>query len=140
MKRIFFVLALLAAGAVAAPETDDEVAARRAALDLAGAWSNDGFKLRDGHFSGTVKAGESKLIRVNLYAGNQYWFTAASTKAKKLAMQIFDESGKSVTFEPYQDEGRAAAGFAPAASGPYFIKIEETEGDPSSFVLVYSYK
>jgi hypothetical protein len=140
MKRIFFVLALLAAGAVAAPETEDEVAARRAALDLAGAWSNDGFKLRDGHFSGTVKAGESKLIRVNLYAGNQYWFTAASTKAKKLAMQIFDESGKSVTFEPYQDEGRAAAGFAPAASGPYFIKIEETEGDPSSFVLVYSYK
>jgi hypothetical protein len=97
--------------------------------------------LRDGHFAGALKQGESKLIRVNLYAGNQYWFTAAATpKAKKLAVQVYDEGGKSVTFEPYQDEGRAAAGFAPAASGPYFIKVEETEGDPSSFVLVYSYK
>jgi hypothetical protein len=141
MKRFFSVLALLVTTAIAAPDTDDEVAARRAALDLAGAWTNDGFKLRDGHFSGALKQGESKLIRVNLYAGNQYWFTAAATpKAKKLELQIFDESGKSVTFEPYQDEGRAAAGFAPTASGPYFIKVVEVEGEPSSFVLVYSYR
>ena len=47
--------------------------------ELAGAWTNDGFKLRDGHIAGSLKVGESKLVRVNLFAGNHYWFTAAGT-------------------------------------------------------------
>jgi hypothetical protein len=140
MKRFFTVLALISSTLAAAPE-DDEVAARRAALDLAGAWTNDGFKLRDGHFSGTLKPGQPKIVRVNLYAGNQYWFTAAGTpKAKKLSVRVFDESGKPMTFDTHEDESRAAAGFAPAASGPYLIRVEELEGEPSAFALVYSYR
>lgn len=139
--KCFLIALALSATLFAAPPSDDEVAARRAALDLAGAWTNDGFKLRDGHFTGALKVGESKLIRVNLYAGNQYWFTVAGTaKAKKVSVQVFDDGGKPMTFEGYQDEGRAAAGFAPVASGPYLIKVEELEGEPSAFALVYSYR
>jgi hypothetical protein len=139
--KCFLIALALSATLFAAPPTDDEVAARRAALDLAGAWTNDGFKLRDGHFTGALKVGEPKLIRVNLYAGNQYWFTVAGTpKAKKVSVQVFDDGGKPMTIEGHQDEGRAAAGFAPTASGPYLIKVEQLEGEPSAFALVYSYR
>src|SRR5688572_33231722 len=138
MKRLSFALAFMATTAVAAPpaekDSDEKVGARRSALELAGAWTNDGFKLRDGHFSGTFKIGEPKFVRVNLYSGNQYWFTIAGTdKAKKVAVQVFDEGGKPVEFEAYFDGARAAAGFAPKASGPYLLKLEELEGEPSAF-------
>ena len=59
------------------------MAARAVALDVAGAFSNDGFKLRDGHWAGTLAPNESKLLAVNLYAGNQYWFSAGATETGK---------------------------------------------------------
>ncbi len=140
MKRIAIAFTLLTSVIIAAPD-DDRVAARRTALDLAGAWSNDGFKLRDGHWSGTFKTGEAKLVQVNLYAGNQYWFTLGTTEnAKKVAVSVFDENGKPVVFQLHQDGARAAAGFAPLISGSYIVKIEELEGQPSAFALIYSYK
>jgi hypothetical protein len=141
MKRILAAaVVLLAASAFADPD-DEQVAARRAALDLAGAWTNDGFKLRDGHFAGSFKIGEPRFVRVNLYAGNQYWFTLAGTsRAKKVAIYVFDESGKPMSADSYQDESRAAAGFSPSASGPYLVKIEQLDGEPSAFALVYSYR
>lgn len=121
--------------------SDEEVEARSRALTLAGAFSNDGFKIRDGHWVGTIKRGETKLIQVNLYAGNEYWFSVAATdQAKKLAVHVFDETGLPLKSEPYQEGFTAAAGFSPDASGPYFIKVEQLEGDPASFCLLYSYK
>lgn len=121
--------------------TDEEVAARKAALDLAGAFSNDGFKLRDGNYAGTIQPRQNVVVQVNLYAGNQYWFSVGATdKAKKLLVTVFDETGRQVQTDPYQDEARAAAGFAPEASGPYFIRIQELEGEPAHFCLIYSYK
>jgi hypothetical protein len=75
-------------------KSDDEVTARRNALELAGAFTNDGFKLRDGHWSGPIKSGETKLIQVNLYAGNEYYFSVAGAdKAKKMGLSVYDETG-----------------------------------------------
>lgn len=140
MKHTALALLVLASTLIAAPD-DERIAARRTAYDLAGAWSNDGFKLRDGHWSGTFKTGEAKLVQVNLYAGNQYWFTLGTTdNAKKVAVSVFDESGKPVVFQQHQDGARAAAGFAPTLSGPYIVKIEELDGQPAAFALIYSYK
>ena len=52
---------------------------------LLAAFSNDGFKIRDGHWCGVVKPHDHALVAVNLYAGNQYWFSAGATEpAKKL--------------------------------------------------------
>jgi len=49
--------------------------------------SNDGFKIRDGHWCGMVKSHDHALVAVNLYAGNQYWFSAAGTEpVKKIAV------------------------------------------------------
>ena len=146
MARAFFFF-LFAGALVISPfhrsiaATDDEVAARKIVLDLAGAFSNDGFKLRDGNFSGVIAPKHNVLVQVNLYAGNQYWFSVGATdKAKKLAITVFDESGKPIQSEPYEDAGKAAAGFAPEASGPYFVRIQELEGEPATFCLIYSYK
>lgn len=131
-------MALLPCGA--AP-TDGEVQARKVAMDLAGAFSNDGFKLRDGHWDGQLEPGKSQVIQVNLYAGNEYWFSLGATAdAKKLAVSVYDELGQPVEFEPYSEGQSAAAGFAPTVSGPYYLKLELLEGTPASFSLIYSYK
>jgi hypothetical protein len=138
---ISFAMILAAATAFAAPESDSEVNARKAALDLAGAFSNEGFKMRDGHWSGTIKPHDHVLVAVNLYAGNQYWFSAGATDtAKKLAVSVYDETGKLMETESYNEGEKAAAGFSPTSSGQYYVMVELVEGDEGSVCLVYSYK
>jgi hypothetical protein len=145
MKRFPFSAILLAAALLApvfaADEADDEVAARKVALDLAGAFSNDGFKLRDGHWMGRFAPSKGAVVQVNLFAGNEYWFSLGATdRAKKVSVSVFDETGKPIAYEPYQEGASAAAGFSPVASGPYLIKVEQLEGEPGAFCLLYSYK
>ena len=143
MKRTLLALTLsLGVLHSARPEpSNDEVEARKRALELAGAFSNEGFKIRDGNWCGSLKSGEGKLIQVNLYAGNQYWFSVAATDAaKKLQVTVYDETGVPQQSEPYQEGFTAAAGFSPTASGAYFIKVEELEGEAASYCLLYSYK
>jgi hypothetical protein len=143
MKRTLTLLTLAASLALAPlhAATDAEVDARRIALELAGAFSNDGFKLRDGVAMGTLEKGKPKVVQVNLYAGNEYWFSLAGAgEAKKVAVSVFDETGKKLDTEPYQEGATAAAGFTPGASGPYFVKVELVEGATAAFCLLYSYK
>src|SRR4051812_35222977 len=142
MKTFLLSLAcaLLTAASVQAV-SNDEVAARKTAYEVAGAFTNDGFKMRDGCWSAKIEPKKAQLIQVNLYAGNQYWFSLGATgAAKKLSVSVYDETGKPLAFEPYSDESKAAAGFAPTASGSYYIKVEELEGTAATFCLLYSYK
>jgi len=132
---------IVVAGVPLRAETDEEVEAHKLVLDLTGAFTNDGFKLRDGHWTGTVKPRERALIAVNLYAGNQYWFSAAAnSKAKKIAVELYDETGRPLTTDSYNDGERASAGFSPSSSGQYFVSVGLLEGEPTTFCLVYSYK
>lgn len=142
MKRAAILLGLvLCAAAVVRAETDEEVEAHKLVLDLTGAFSNEGFKLRDGHWAGQIKPKERAVIAVNLYAGNQYWFSAAAnTKAKKIAVEVYDEAGKPMTTEIYNEGEKASAGFSPTNSGQYFVAVSLIEGEPTTFCLVYSYK
>jgi len=138
---ILLSIFVLAASISASAQTNTEVEARKVALDLAGAFTNDGFKIRDGHWCGTIKPHDHALVTVNLYAGNQYWFSAGATEqAKKIAVSLYDESGKQVTTEGYNAGEKAAAGFSPTNSGQYFVSVDLVEGQEGSFCLVYSYK
>jgi hypothetical protein len=138
---IFLLSFLLAGGVAAQTETDSEVKARKNALEVAGAFTNDGFKMRDGHWCGLLKPHELALIAVNLYAGNQYWFSVGAIEpAKKVAVNVYDETGKQVVTENYSEGEKAAAGFSPSGSGQYFVSVDLIEGTASSFCLVYSYK
>ncbi len=138
---IFAAIALTISTLLPAPESDTEVAARKSALDLAGAFTNEGFKMRDGHWSGTVKPKEPALIAVNLYAGNQYWFSVGATEpAKKISVNLYDETGKLMPTEAYSEGEKAAAGYSPTSSGQYYVLVDLIEGNESSVCLVYSYK
>lgn len=137
MKRL--AIAFSVAFAAAAMGIDrSEAAARRAAGELAGAWANDGFKLRDGHWTGSLLPGKPQIVQVNLFEGNRYWFTAAGSGP--ISLGLFNESGQPVPAEIFQDGSRAASGFAPASSGVYFVRLEQTGSRPSTFCLLYSYK
>lgn len=138
---ILFGLMIVAAAPSLRAQTDEEVEAHKLVLDLTGAFANDGFKVRDGHWTGTIKPQERALLAVNLYAGNQYWFSAAANaKAKKVSVEVYDESGKPVATETYNSGDRASAGFSPTNSGQYFVLIGLLEGEATAFCLVYSYK
>ena len=118
MNRLLPVAVLLVAlflPATLRAETDQEVEAHKAVLDLAGAFTNDGFKMRDGHWSGNLKTGERALIAVNLYAGNQYWFSVGAVQpAKKVDVAVYDEAGKLMTTENYNEgNGRPPAFLLP---------------------------
>jgi hypothetical protein len=122
-------------------DSDKEVEAHKAVLDLVGAFTNEGFKIRDGHWSGTLKPKAHALIAVNLYAGNQYWFAVGAVEpAKKVEVSVYDEGGKQVATESYNEGERAAAGFSPTSSGQYYVSVGLVEGKESTFCLVYSYK
>ena len=138
---VFASIAVLSTNLVLRAESDAEVRARKDALELAGAFANDGFKIRDGHWCGVLKSHDHALIAVNLYAGNQYWFSVGTVEpVKKVAISVFDETGKQVTTESYSNEEKAAAGFAPENSGQYFVAVDLVDGQEGSFCLVYSYK
>src|ERR1700740_1720 len=121
--------------------TDAQGASRSDVLDLAGAFQNDGFKMRDGNFLGQISKDHSQIVAVNLYSGNAYWFTASTgQKVDKLKVSLFDDAGKPVSYMPYQSGPRAAAGFSPDASGLYYVKVALEEGQPATFCLIYTYK
>ena len=124
-----------------APDSRERPTARSKVLELAGAFANDGYKVRDGYWSGVLEPGKPQILEVNLFAGNAYWFSAAATApARKLSVTLFDENGRPVEGEIFQDGVTAAAGLLPDASGRYFVRLELVEGDKADFCLVYSYK
>ena len=45
-----------------------------------------------------------------------------------------------MTTESYNNEEKAAAGFAPENSGQYFMAVDLVDGQEGSCCLVYSYK
>ena len=100
-----------------AADSDAETAARVSALDVAGAFSNDGFKIRDGHWSGTLKPKEKAiLMTVNLYAGNQYFFAMGTQTDARVALAVYDETGKKVSTDVWSDGNKFATSVAPATT------------------------
>ena len=123
----------------AAPGPD--VSARSKALELAGAFSNDGYKIRDGYWPGEIEPNRPQFLEVNLFSGNEYWFSAAvNPPGRKIAVGVFNELGKPADFQTYEDGQVAAAGFVPEVSGRYYVKLTLVEGEKAQFCLLYSYK
>jgi hypothetical protein len=122
-------------------ETDEQTKARSEVLDLAGAFQNDGFKLRDGTWYAQVSQGHPQMIKVNLYSGNAYWFSVADADASTgLTVSVFDDHGNPVEVQSYQKDNKAAAGFSPDASGLYYVEVSSSAPAASTFCLIYSYK
>ncbi len=151
MRTAFLLPLLLAATLVQAQDAptptpkpspgEDSALSRSKALDLAGAFANDGYKVRDGFWSGTLEKGKPQFLEVNLFAGNEYWFSAAAAgAARKITVSVFDTNGQPIDSETYEDGPSAAAGLIPETSGPRILRVLLTEGEKADFTLVYSYK
>ena len=145
MKRLIAAsFVLLFSGFISrlpAADTDEQTTARSEVLDLAGAFQNDGFKLRDGTWFGQVSKGHAQNLQVNLYSGNAYWFAAADANSSTgLTVSVFDDQGKPVDFQTYQRDNKAAAGFSPDASGLYYVEVSSSSAAATTFCLIYSYK
>lgn len=126
-------------------DSDAATAARAKALDYADALENEGYKVRDGYWSGTWQNRKDlKVAKANLYVGNEYYFVLASDgKAKRVALHLYDEKGNPVNNEQLNQELHrpiAAAGFSPESSGQYFVTAELLEGEPGEFCVVYAYR
>ncbi len=144
MKHLLSYLGYLfitSAPLVFADMPDDQVAMRSDVLDLAGAFQNDGFKLRDGTWFGKTSKDHAATIQVNLYSGNGYWFSVAGPKsATGLKITIYDSTGHAVASEPFRSENKTASGFSPDSSGLYFVRVSSDALQPTGFCLIYSYK
>jgi len=142
MKRLFLILVTVSGAALLfGAETEDQTKARSDVLDLAGAFQNDGFKIRDGTWFGQVSNGHSQTIQVNLYSGNAYWFSAADAESSTgLTVSVFDDHGNPVEVQSYQKDNKAAAGFSPDASGLYYVEVSSSGPSATTFCLIYSYK
>lgn len=126
---------------IAKTEKEAAFLARSQALDLAGAFTNDGYKIRDGFWSFILTHGNPHILIVQLFAKNEYWFSgAAPHSGKRIKLEFFDEKGIPVEIKTYGGDGTVAAGLVPQMSGAYFIRASITEGKPVPFCLVYSYK
>ena len=100
LLRILAAMVLLPAAfaqqdpAPSPPAAETDVSVRSKALELAGAFSNDGYKIRDGYWPGEIEPNRSQFLEVNLFAGNEYWFSAAVTSpGRKIAVGVLNEKG-----------------------------------------------
>lgn len=128
---------------------------RRLSLETAGAFVNDGFRIRDGEWSGKLSPGVPMVLQVTLFAGENYWFVAASQENRiPLRITVYDATGKPMKgltwHDSFQEKGersgsRSAAGIVPTHSGKYYVGVEFVENSatpngPVDFSMVYCYK
>lgn len=114
---------------------------RSRALELAAEGKSQGYALRDGFWSGTLKMDQPVVLAVQLFAWNDYSFFAAHVDpGSRLRVSIFDRWGYKVGSNESIDETSAKAGISAVRSDRYYIQLELTEGDKAETCMVYSYK
>ena len=114
---------------------------RSRALELTDTLARDGYKTRDGYWLGSLEKYMPVIIEVNLFEGNDYWFSAASMDSTAcLKVSLFDAEGRPAGYEAFKDSAVAAAGISALRTGPHFVRLLITEGDKADACMVYSYK
>jgi hypothetical protein len=123
------------------PPPDPAVPLRARLLDFSGALANEGFRVRDGFWSGRLEPGAPRRLAVNLFAGNQYWFVAAveATDARPV-VALYDPRGEPVAVLTHDESGLAAAGVTAGVTGRYVVEVKAPRGAASDFCLLYLFK
>ncbi len=120
---------------------DNHHTLRSKALELAGAFSNDGYKIRDSFWlSMSPPIGQASFLAVNLFAGNQYWFCVAATPPSRIVLKLYNENGELIATQPYENDSTAALGAEPVTSGKHYLSVQLSEGNPVNFCILYTYK
>lgn len=123
------------------PTPDPSVPLRARLMDLGGALANEGFRSRDGFWSGRLEPGKPRRLAVNLFAGNQYWFCAAvGQPGEGPAIALYDPQGQAVKGLVYDAEGLAAVGVTAGTTGRYVVEVKAPHGAACDFCLIYLFK
>lgn len=125
----------------AAPASPPPPALRARLSDLTGALGNEGFKVRDGCWTGKLEGGKARGLKLNLFAGNQYWLCAVAPEdTRELNIAVFDADGKAVTVLPYGQAGLVAAGLTVETTGLYVVELRAAAGQSPDFCFTYLFK
>lgn len=138
---VFCSAASLPAQQVASPPAPETPPLRARLYEFAGVLGNEGFKLRDGFWSGQLEGARTRRLAVNLFAGNQYWFFAAtSASAETPELSLRDPSGEKVRIVPSERGRVAAAGVTAPVTGRYLLEIGGSAKGTREFCVIYLFK
>jgi len=144
MKLVLLCLACLASLASAQKPAKTDAAApglRPRLYDVAAALGNDGFKVRDGAWSGVLQGEKPRRLAVNLFAGNQYWFCAASSASGETpSIVLRDPSGRELEPVAFNKDGVVAAGVTAPVTGRYVVQVGGFAPGSREFCLLYLFK
>ena len=145
-----FIVVLLSLAASAPAETPAKTASaeentasglRPRIYDLAGVLGNEGFKVRDGAWMGSMKGDKPKRLAVNLFAGNEYWFVGATSEPGEVpAISLRDPAGRPAETVRFDKDGIAAVGVTAAVTGRYILEFRGSAAGSREFCLIYLFK
>ena len=102
-----------------------------------------GFTVREDYWNGHLKSGEIKIIKHQLFKGNEYWFWMGSaTDGAKPSVKIYDQEGKLMQVESTSEMHMAAARVLPPKTGTYLILVTVDAGEEEKvdWALAYGYR
>lgn len=133
------ILLLGALSPVRATVDDSHSMAMEAAVDAVKA----GFKIRQEYWKGSLKSGDQKVVRQQLFKGNEYWFFLGTESEKiTLKVDVFDRKGNKVNVETKFKESAAAVRVLAPATGTYLVVFSLTGKDKEEipWALAYGYR
>ena len=143
-SAVFGVVFAIALAGASLPNAKAEVEeARSFAMEAADPHIKQGFLIRGEPWSGKVKPGGRKIVRHQLFRGNEYWFwLGCSTLTKGLTVRVYDRKGRPVHVETLTGEHWAAARVLPPKTGTYLIVVsaDKAAKAPADWSLSYGYR
>ncbi|MBP7948719.1 MAG: hypothetical protein KA004_03615 [Verrucomicrobiales bacterium] len=115
---------LIAAPGPVRARVDD---AHSAAMEAATASVKKGFKIREDYWNGTMKSGEQKAVKAQLYKGNEYWFWLGSAEEDvDLKLELYDTKGQKVGVETMSTKDAVGVRVVPPKTGTYLAVFSLT--------------
>lgn len=138
LSILFLSLAL--AAPVRAVVDDAYTTALEAAVD----YVKQGFKLRQEYWKGTVTGTGQKLVKHQVFKGNDVWFWLGTDTESGVKFEIdaYDDKGTKITIEKKSGKGWTAVHLKPDKTGTIMITFKIT-GDEKAVIpwaLVYGWK
>ncbi len=101
-----------------------------------------GFNIRGESWDGQIKPGKRKIIKHQLFRGNEYWFWLGTSAAgAKLSLKIYDRKGRPVHVETVVGEYWVATRVLAPRTGTYLVVVGGGEGDAEvDWSLAYGYR
>jgi hypothetical protein len=113
------------------------------AMGAATPFVQQGFLVREDYWSGEIKNNTEKMIKHQMFKGNEYAFwLASSLENVSLELKIIDERGQIISFDFKNHTQACSVRINPPRSGTYTIVYRLTSSTDSSipWALAYGYR